>query len=213
MNNFPFEWTNVMVSRRTKVSMIVQIEFVWDTIGPKNPNKSWVDKVTFENYKELFAEGDSIIRRYPPSRMDSVLSKNLSSTGITDGFGFGYFSREENKVLNSKGIADTSQIRSSPFHVKIQPTKYFAKPFDLVLVFNDYSRYVLGRIIKLLITSLVIILILLSSFYIFVRIILRQRRLSMLKNDFINNMTHEFKNTSDEYFAGCRKYVGEQEII
>jgi len=193
MNNFPFEWTNVMVSRRTKVSMIVQIEFVWDTIGPKNPNKSWVDKVTFENYKELFAEGDSIIRRYPPSRMDSVLSKNLSSTGITDGFGFGYFSREENKVLNSKGIADTSQIRSSPFHVKIQPTKYFAKPFDLVLVFNDYSRYVLGRIIKLLITSLVIILILLSSFYIFVHIILRQRRLSMLKNDFINNMTHEFK--------------------
>lgn len=192
-DKWPFEWTNVMFSRATKVSWRVQIEYIWDTVGQKNSHSSMIDKITLDNYKELFAEGDSIIRRYPPSRMDSVLRKHLLNAGVNEGFGFGYYSEEEHRVMGSKNIRDTGLIALSPFKVKIEPTKYFAKPFQLVVVFDDYTKFIFSRILKLLITSAIIIFILSISFYVFVRIILHQRRLSMLKNDFINNLTHEFK--------------------
>ncbi len=42
-------------------------------------------------------------------------------------------------------------------------------------------------------TSLFFTLIILAAFYLTVRTVLRQKKLGEIKNDFINNMTHEFK--------------------
>lgn len=44
-----------------------------------------------------------------------------------------------------------------------------------------------------IVTSLAFTLIILAAFYLTVRTMLRQKKLAKIKNDFINNMTHEFK--------------------
>ena len=63
----------------------------------------------------------------------------------------------------------------------------------LIVVVPDIKSIVIqtlrGRIILAIIFSIIII----AAFYLTVRTMLRQKKLGDIKNDFINNMTHEFK--------------------
>jgi two-component system phosphate regulon sensor histidine kinase PhoR len=63
----------------------------------------------------------------------------------------------------------------------------------LIIVFPDVKNIVYKTLYPRMIFSLVLILVLIAAFYLTVRTLIRQKKLSEIKNDFINNMTHEFK--------------------
>ncbi|MDR2130864.1 MAG: HAMP domain-containing histidine kinase [Odoribacteraceae bacterium] len=77
------------------------------------------------------------------------------------------------------------------FHKKVFPGEGESSPV-LYLKFPDQSRETESSIMMWL-PSVVIIFILLACAVFCIVIIIRQKRLSTIKNDFINNMTHEFK--------------------
>lgn len=66
---------------------------------------------------------------------------------------------------------------------------------DLVLsvVFPGRTTYVLGSMAWMLAGSLLFSLIILATFALSLFFIIRQKKISEMKSDFINNMTHEFK--------------------
>jgi two-component system phosphate regulon sensor histidine kinase PhoR len=66
----------------------------------------------------------------------------------------------------------------------------FVRPYKLALLF-PVERGVYG-INFWLILSIVVVVLLTFSFYSFVRLYLQQTKLSEMKTDFINNLTHEF---------------------
>ncbi len=62
----------------------------------------------------------------------------------------------------------------------------------LYLHFPDMQNYIF-KSVKFLIPSIIFTLILLITFIFTIYVIFRQKRISEIKNDFINNMTHELK--------------------
>jgi two-component system phosphate regulon sensor histidine kinase PhoR len=63
----------------------------------------------------------------------------------------------------------------------------------LIVVIPNIKNIVLQSLRWRIITSVLFTLIILAAFYLTVRTMLRQKKLGEIKNDFINNMTHEFK--------------------
>jgi two-component system phosphate regulon sensor histidine kinase PhoR len=63
----------------------------------------------------------------------------------------------------------------------------------LTVVALEFNKFALQSLKWRFITAILFSLIIISAFYLTVRTMLRQKKLGEIKNDFINNMTHEFK--------------------
>jgi two-component system, OmpR family, phosphate regulon sensor histidine kinase PhoR len=63
----------------------------------------------------------------------------------------------------------------------------------LILVVRDYKNTILSQMRWMIASAIFFTLVIIAAFYVTVNALLRQKKLSEIKNDFINNMTHEFK--------------------
>jgi two-component system phosphate regulon sensor histidine kinase PhoR len=63
----------------------------------------------------------------------------------------------------------------------------------LSVIFPERTNYVLGSMLWILGGSLLFSLFILATFALSLYFIIRQKKISEMKSDFINNMTHEFK--------------------
>lgn len=63
----------------------------------------------------------------------------------------------------------------------------------LIVLAMNYQTMVFESLWLPIVSAIVFTVLIMVSFYLTVRTMLRQKKLSEIKNDFINNMTHEFK--------------------
>jgi two-component system phosphate regulon sensor histidine kinase PhoR len=63
----------------------------------------------------------------------------------------------------------------------------------IIIVAIDWKNFAFQSIRLRIIAAILFTIIIITAFYLTVRTMLRQKKLGDIKNDFINNMTHEFK--------------------
>jgi two-component system, OmpR family, phosphate regulon sensor histidine kinase PhoR len=81
----------------------------------------------------------------------------------------------------------------SKYIVRLFPDNIISQDIILSVIFPERANYVLGSIIGILGGSLLFSLFILATFALSLYFIIRQKKISEMKSDFINNMTHEFK--------------------
>jgi two-component system phosphate regulon sensor histidine kinase PhoR len=80
----------------------------------------------------------------------------------------------------------------------------FSQPKFLSVFFPDQNKYLLRTMWLLLTVSALFILVIIFSFSFTVSTIIRQKKVSEIKNDFINNMTHELKTPISTISLACQ---------
>jgi two-component system phosphate regulon sensor histidine kinase PhoR len=81
----------------------------------------------------------------------------------------------------------------SNYKVRLFPDNIMRQDLILSVVFPERANYILGSMIWILGGSLIFSLFILATFALSLYFIIRQKKISEMKSDFINNMTHEFK--------------------
>lgn len=63
----------------------------------------------------------------------------------------------------------------------------------LIIIVPDVEKQVWASLLWILVGAITFMVIIIAAFYVTVKTLLNQKKLSQIKSDFINNMTHEFK--------------------
>ena len=132
-----------------------------------------------------------ITERADSAKVNSYLKKELESNGLEVPFEFALQSPQQGIVYHSAGY-DASEEVPKLFTTALFPKDPEAKRNILKVYFPTQSDYIYASI-KFMIPSFVFTFILMFTFIYTIVVIFRQKKLSEIKTDFINNMTHEFK--------------------
>ncbi len=127
-----------------------------------------------------------------PAVLDSLIKAELGCMQITDGYEYGIYNR--NTLRFSMGNYQNYQqellksVHQQSIEALFSPGDYFFSVY-----FPRQQNYLMRQLVGWMVISAIFLLILIFSFWFTIVTILRQKKVSEMKNDFINNMTHEFK--------------------
>ncbi len=125
--------------------------------------------------------------------IDSILKSELENRGVKATFYYGIYNNNLCYFPHQTDSALHGEILNSNYKINLSPDNVFITPKYLTVFFPDEKNYILQTMWLMLTGSGALILIIIFSFYYTVSTILRQKKFSDIKNDFINNMTHELK--------------------
>ena len=125
--------------------------------------------------------------------LDTLLRKEFSENGIVLPFQFAVQGPFSNDLIFSTASLKSNEWEQKSYKASLFPNETMQGQNSLFVYFPDQQKYILSNMGVMFGGSGVLILVIMACFYMAVTTILRQKKLSDIKNDFINNMTHEFK--------------------
>jgi signal transduction histidine kinase len=135
--------------------------------------------------------------------LDTLLRKEIRNRGIDIPFDYGVHTKENKGVLFASMHNKPEQLLQSSFKANLFPNDLNCEGNFLMVNFPGQKQYIFQKLSVVFISSAVLILVVISCFYVAITTILKQKKLSEVKNDFINNMTHEFKTPIATISLAC----------
>lgn len=160
--------------------------------------------------KKVVQEISTWEENVPFDRVTEVLKKELENRNIPIAFEAGII--KDSVFTDRSAKADTALLVTSNYKVNLFPNAIFQKNVKLAVYFPEKETFIYKTLNWLLLVSLIFSIIVLVTFAASIYFILRQKKISEMKSDFINNMTHEFK-TPIATIAVAADSISNQKII
>jgi two-component system phosphate regulon sensor histidine kinase PhoR len=136
--------------------------------------------------------------------LDSLLRDELNKKSILTDFEFGVFSTARGSLIFHTSGINPLELLEKAYAFTLFPDDLADKPDYLMIHFPAEKKFLLRQMAGLTAISFFLIIIIIISFTYTIFTIYRQKRLSEMKNDFINNMTHEFKTPISTISLACQ---------
>ncbi|WP_417291430.1 sensor histidine kinase [Corallibacter sp.] len=153
-------------------------------------NISKGEKVFYEDFYKSIAFRTPLHKRVTVKEIKRLLSKKLKEDEIEGDYQFAIYSNG----LATKVQSENFELqKSSTFSVPIFQNENDSNNYRLLLNFPTRNMFLQSSIIKMTLLSIIFTSIIIIAYTSALMQLLKQRKISEIKTDFINNMTHEFK--------------------
>jgi two-component system phosphate regulon sensor histidine kinase PhoR len=184
-------------SRRSKT--IFREEFGLDGKAYRlNPVERWekvgglgaMEKAMFDDVYREYAEKVPIHERVGKEEIEMLLSRELEDHNIDIDYEYGVYSRGlPTKVKSRRFKYEAGNFYKAPLFRDSEGNTDYA----LLLSFPREKKFIMGSVSGMAALSLLFTLIIMIAYASALYQLIRQKQISEIKSDFINNMTHEFK--------------------
>ncbi len=140
------------------------------------------------NYNEVIRNKNNINDFFDTATISTFIKEKLKEENIETSFGYGFIDIESNKINLLHGTNDSSAAKKSIYGIDVFRNDRFISPQRLVLVFDDVSR---GFRFSPAMLSILVILLICVLLFILYQFFQKQKKLSDLKTEFIQNLNHE----------------------
>lgn len=138
----------------------------------------------------MMNQSPDIEKRAPASDLENVIHKVFSEAGIDMPYEYAIV-RWNNEIAYSSDAYDGNG--KEIFRVQLYPNDIWVKANYLHVYFPNKKSFLFKSLGYLTFSSVFLALVILTSFTLSVFVMVRQKRLSEIRNDFVSNMTHELK--------------------
>lgn len=180
-----------IVRGKLKRSDLIDNNFCPNCLRPKNEK--------YAKVKSMYAN-DLLEERINLDKLKGIIRRELEDEGLKTMYNYGIYSNKtksfvivnDHFVVPEENQPSFAQLRNSPFSVHLFREE-MPSPGMLYIDFPKQNSLVWGDLLPNLIGTLLFSALILFCFGYSVNVIFQQKKLSEMKTDFINNMTHEFK--------------------
>ena len=168
----------------------------------------------YQNYRSAQAwKPQSLEDRINPSVLQDILNEEFRNRAINIDYDFQVYSTFKGlkrQLIIANGTyaipaTETSQVTEMPEEIdELNKSEYkvalfegfegdINPPGELIVSFPKKASVIWGAVLLPLISAILFTAIVLFCFFYTIQVIFTQKKLSEMKTDFVNNMTHEFK--------------------
>ena len=127
-----------------------------------------------------------------PYVLDSLLQQELICMNLNKDYYYGVYNKYNKRFVAGNHLLIEDKIINSPYQFSLSSI-YKPGNYYLAVYFPNKTSIIIRKMWVMLVFSSFLMIFLVASFGFVIYTILMQKKLSEMKSDFINNLTHEFK--------------------
>lgn len=186
-----------ITSKRTQVVLKPDIGLDGNNYGVSQLSRaekigglSAIEKAQYEDVFREAIKTTPVHNRISNYELQQLLRRELDNRGMKIDFEYGIYSEGyPTKIRSKKFKFSENTMYKSP----ILEDSEGKTNFSLLLTFPKKKRFLVGSILGIALLSFVFTLIIMIAYSGAIYQLIKQKQISEIKTDFINNMTHEFK--------------------
>ncbi|MFV5693597.1 sensor histidine kinase [Flavobacterium sp. LT1R49] len=168
----------------------VQQSLIPDVRIEKSGNLDVLDNAQFEIFFKDIASAMPLEERVSKETLNKLIKKELEEYGVNTKFEFGIYSNNLATKIKSNNF---KYDKEATYSIPILTDNEGNSKYQLLVTFPHKKKFLLSELVSITILSIIFTLIIIIAYSSALNQLIRQRHISEIKTDFINNMTHEFK--------------------
>ncbi|HQA74295.1 MAG: HAMP domain-containing sensor histidine kinase [Flavobacterium sp.] len=191
----PYKIKNYTSKRKTEVYSGSVDNTLKPNVSPdlkieKSGKLDLLDNAQFETFYKDIAALKPIQDRISNDALQKLLSNELKIYGVNTPFEYSIYSNGLATKIQSEAFRyDKDAVYSIPIYVDNEGTN----KYQLLISFPQKKKFLISELIGIAVLSTIFTLIIVIAYSSALSQLIKQRQISEIKTDFINNMTHEFK--------------------
>ncbi len=188
--NFNSKRTTEVYNNNAIDKSSLQQSLVPDLKIEKSGNLDVLGNAQFEIFFKDIASVMPLEERVSKDVLNKLIKKELEEFGVKTKFEFGIYSNDVATKIRSQNFEFDKE---ASYSIPIFADNEGHERYKLWVTFPHKKKFLLSELVSITILSIIFTLIIIIAYSSALNQLIRQRQISEIKTDFINNMTHEFK--------------------